>query len=200
MGWVMMSERDVRRLEVLSQIEAGNVSVRDAAAILCVSERQIFRLLKRFRDDGVTGIVHQARGRVPNNRISDVRRDYVLSIVKERYADFGPTLAAEMLEDHHGLTVSRETLRQWMVADGVWKTRAQRRRFHQPRLRRECFGELIQIDGSEHRWFEDRGPICTLLVFIDDATGKLMHLQFVSSESTWTYFDALRSPCCLLQR
>lgn len=161
MGWVTMSERDVRRLEVLAEIEAGKISVSDAAGILGVSERQVFRLLKRFRDDGVTGIIHRARGRLPNNRVSDVRRDYVMSVVKERYADFGPTLAAEMLKEHHGLTVSRETLRQWMILGGVWTTRAQRRRFHQPRLRRECYGELIQIDGSEHRWFEERGPICS---------------------------------------
>jgi hypothetical protein len=97
------------------------------------------------------------------------------------------------LARHHTLTVSRETLRKWMIESGIWLSRKQRRSFHQPRLRREAFGELIQIDGSEHRWFEDRGDACTLLVFIDDATGRLMQLQFVSSESTVSYFEALRS-------
>ena len=88
--------------------------------------------------------------------------------------------------------MSRETLRKWMVEDGLWLSRKQRRSFHQPRLRRESYGELIQIDGSDHRWFEDRGAACSLLVFIDDATGKLMQLRFVPSESTSSYFDCLR--------
>jgi hypothetical protein len=87
--------------------------------------------------------------------------------------------------------VSRETLRKWMIADGIWLPRKERRKFHQPRLRRECLGELIQIDGSDHHWFEDRGPACTLLVFIDDATSTLMQLRFVTSESTFSYFEAL---------
>ena len=96
-----------------------------------------------------------------------------------------------MLAARHDLNVSRETLRKWMAADGLWLPRAQRRQFHQPRRRREAFGELIQIDGSDHRWFEDRGPPCTLLVFIDDATSTLMQLLFVPSESTASYFEAL---------
>jgi len=91
-----------------------------------------------------------------------------------------------------GVKVSRETLRKWMVEDGLWLSRKQRRSFHQPHLRRESYGELIQIDGSDHRWFEERGAACSLLVFIDDATGKLMQLRFVPSESTSSYFDCLR--------
>ena len=114
-----------------------------------------------------------------------------MSVIKEQYPDFGPTLAAEMLAEHHGFRVSRETVRKWMQEDGIWLPRKQRRQFHQPRLRRECFGELIQIDGSDHRWFEDRAAPCTLLVFIDDATSSLMELRFVKSESTFSYFEAL---------
>ena len=93
-----------------------------------------------------------------------------MALVHENYADFGPTLAAEMLDERHAFKVSRETLRKWMQDDGLWLSRKQRKTFHQPRLRRECYGELIQIDGSDHRWFEDRAAPCTLLVFIDDAT------------------------------
>lgn len=89
------------------------------------------------------------------------------------------------------MTVSRETLRKWMQVAGIWLSRKQRRTFHQPRLRREAYGELVQIDGSNHRWFEDRGPACSLLVFVDDATGKLMQVRFVRSESAFTYFEAL---------
>lgn len=169
----------------------GRLGVRSAANLLNLSERQIFRLLRRFRKDGPSAILHKARGRAPNNRIGAAKRRFALDLVRESFADFDPTLAAEMLAEHHGLIVSRETLRKWMIDEGLWLSRKQRRTFHQPRPRRECFGELIQIDGSDHRWFEDRGPACTLLVFIDDATSTLMHLRFVKSESTFSYFGAL---------
>lgn len=191
MGWVMMSERELNRVEVLAQINDGRLSVTDGALLLGLSRRQIFRLLGRFRKDGAAGLRHKARGHPPNNRIHDARRSYALGLVREKYTDFGPTLASEMLAEHHALKVSRETLRKWMQEDGLWLSRKQRRTFHQPRLRREYYGELIQIDGSDHHWFEDRGPACTLLVFVDDATSTLMHLQFVRSESTFSYFGAL---------
>jgi hypothetical protein len=115
-------------------------------------------------------------------------------MIRQWYWDFGPTLAAEKLREVHGITVGRETLRLWMIEAGIWADRKQRRKqVHQPRPRRECVGELVQVDGSEHWWFEDRGPQCTLLVFVDDATGRLMHLQFVESESTFAYFQAARA-------
>ena len=192
MGWVMMSERELNRVEVLAQVDDGRLTVDNAANMLDLTRRQIFRLLKRYRQDGASAIRHKARGRPPNNRIHGAKRDYAMALIRESYADFGPTLAAEMLAEHHGFRVSRETVRKWMQEDGLWLSRKQRRTFHQPRLRRECFGELIQIDGSDHRWFEDRGDPCTLLVFIDDATSTLMELRFVKSESTFSYFEALK--------
>lgn len=193
MRWVMMSEKELNRVEVLAQIDDGRLTVANGANLLDLTVRQVYRLLKRYRLDGAAAIRHKARGKPPNNQIHKAKRDYALSLIKESYADFGPTLAAEMLEQHHGFKVSRETLRKWMQEDGIWLSRKQRRTFHQPRLRRECFGELIQIDGSDHRWFEDRGDPCTLLVFIDDATSTLMELRFVKSESTFSYFEALES-------
>ena len=193
MGWVTMSERDVQRIGVLSEVLAERRTIASAAVVLAVSVRHVHRLLRRVEVGGGTALVHGARGRPSNNRIHVSIRDYGLALIREKYADFGPTLATEMLAQHHALTVSRETLRKWMIESGIWLSRKQRRSFHQPRLRREAFGELIQIDGSEHRWFEDRGDACTLLVFIDDATGRLMELRFVTSESTVSYFEALRS-------
>lgn len=116
-----------------------------------------------------------------------------LHIIRERYADFGPTLACEKLTEVHGLYLAKETVRKLMTQAGLWIPRKLRPpRVHQPRPRRACTGELIQIDGCEHRWFEDRGPTCTLLVYVDDATSRLMQLLFVSSESTFTYFEATR--------
>jgi hypothetical protein len=156
-----------------------------------VSERQAYRLLARYEVDGGSGLIHKARGRVSNRSRNEGIRKYAVELVKTRYADFGPTLATEVLLDKHELRVGRETLRRWMMAEGLWLSRTQRRTFHQPRLRRESYGELIQIDGSDHRWFEQRGEPCTLLVFIDDATSKLMQLRFVPSESTDSYFEAL---------
>ncbi|HEX3435917.1 MAG TPA: ISNCY family transposase [Pseudacidobacterium sp.] len=191
MGWVTMSERDLQRIEVLTEVLAGRRTVASAATVLEISPRQTRRLLNRYQDGGGSALIHQARGRKSNHRLQDGIREYALELVRRHYRDFGPSLATEALQERHGLKVGRETVRKWMVEDGLWLSRKQRRSFHQPRLRREHYGELIQIDGSEHRWFEDRAKPCTLLVFIDDATGKLMQLRFVPSESTDSYFQAL---------
>jgi transposase len=191
MGLIAMSERDLQRIETLSKVVAGRMTTVSAAHVLDLSERQVRRLLERMRTGGAASIRHKAIGRPSNNRISDGVRDYAMTLVRERYADFGPTLATEKLAERDGLRVSRETVRGWMSEAGLWLSRKQRRTFHQPRLRREAYGELVQIDGSEHRWFEDRGPSCSLLVFVDDATGRLMQLRFVRSESAFTYFEAL---------
>jgi hypothetical protein len=124
-------------------------------------------------------MILKARGRTSNNQLIAGIREYVIELVRLRYTDFGPCRAAEMLlTKKDGVKVSRETLRKWMVEDGLWLSRKQRCRFHQPCLRRESYGELTQIDGSDHRWFEERGAACSLLVFIDNATGKLMQLRF----------------------
>jgi transposase len=191
MGWISMSERDLRRIEVLSEVRTGRRTVAAAAAVLAVSERQAYRLLAKYEVHGGSGLIHKARGRTSNRSRNEGIRKYAVELVKTRYADFGPTLATEVLLDKHQLQIGRETLRRWMMAEGLWLSRTQRRTFHQPRLRRESYGELIQIDGSDHRWFEQRGEPCTLLVFIDDATSKLMQLRFVPSESTDSYFAAL---------
>ena len=153
--------------------------------------RQTFRLLSRYEVGGAGALIHQARGRASNRQLSAGIREYAVELVRTKYADFGPTLATEILQEKHSITIGRETLRRWLMADGIWLSRKQRKTFHQPRLRRERFGELVQIDGSDHRWFEDRGEPCTLLVFIDDATGRLMQLRFVLSESTDSYLTAV---------
>lgn len=112
MGWVMMSERELNRVEILAQVDDGRLSVDSAANMLDLTRRQIFRLLKRYRQDGAAAIRHKSRGRTPNNQIHRAKRDYALSLIKEQYPDFGPTLAVEMLAEHHGFKVSRETLRK----------------------------------------------------------------------------------------
>ena len=187
----IMSDAELTKYEILRDVDHERMPVRAAAQVLGLTERQVWRLLKAYRLRGADGLISKKRGQPSNRKTPDDVRLAAMAIVKERYADFGSTLAAEKVREQHGLTISRETLRLWMLNAGLWADRVKRRgRVYQPRYRRECVGELVQVDGSEHWWFEDRGPQCTLLVFIDDATSRLMHLQFVQSESTFAYFNA----------
>jgi transposase len=193
MGMVLMSKRELNRIDVLARLDGGRLTTAAAADLMRLTPRQTHRLLKRYRNGGAASIANRRRGRPSNNHLSDVVRDHAIALVREHYADFGPTLAAEKLGERHDVRVSRETLRGWMRQAGLWLSRSERKRIQQPRHRREHIGELIQIDGSDHRWFEDRAAPCTLLVFIDDATSRLMELRFVASESTFAYFEALKS-------
>ena len=190
---VAMSHGELSRYDTLVRIERGDLRVEDAATLLGLGRRQIFRLLGRLRTEGAAGLVSRKRGRPSNRRYSDAFREQVISIVRAHYSDFGPTLAMEYLAERHGIRLACETLRQLMIEAGLWKDREARRpRPYQPRYRRDCRGELIQVDGSKHWWFEERGPQCTLLVYIDDATSELMHLKMVESENTFAYMDATR--------
>jgi len=189
----LMSDGELSRLEVLRDLDRKRLKTKAAAQLLGLERRQVFRLLKAYRKEGPAGLISKRRGRSSNRRKPETVRNQTLSIIREQYWDFGPTLAAEKLREVHQITLGRETLRLWMIQAGIWADRKQRKQVHQPRHRRECVGELVQVDGCEHWWFEDRGPQCTLLVFVDDATGRLMHLQFVESESTFAYFHAARA-------
>ena len=190
----LMSDVELTRLEVLRELDQRRLTTAAAGQLLGLERRQVFRLLKTYRAEGAAGLISKRRGRPSNRCKPEAVRSKALSIIRERYWDFGPTLAAEKLCEVHEITLGRETLRLWMIAAGLWADRKQRRKpVHQPRNRRECVGELVQVDGCEHWWFEDRGPQCTLLVFVDDATSRLMHLQFVESESTFAYFHAARA-------
>ncbi len=135
-----------------------------AAHVLGLTKRKPRRFGMSSRAAGPDALRHKARGRWSNREIGDGIRDFTVCLVREHCLDFSPTLVAEKLAEEHGLVVSRETLRKGMAEAGIWLSRKQRRTFHQLRLRREAYGELVQIDGSEHRWFEERGDACTLLV------------------------------------
>ncbi len=188
-----MSQEEIDRLEVITQVADRRLSQRQAADILGLGTRQVQRLVSNYRRDGAAGLLSRRRGAPSNRQYPRSLREHVVALLRTYYADFGPTLACEKLLEHHDITLSVSAVRQWMISEGLWVPRNQRPiTIHQPRARRECFGELVQIDGSDHYWFEDRGPRCTLLVFIDDATGRLLHLRFVESESTFDYFTATR--------
>ena len=191
---ITMTMRELDRLKVIQDVVDGRLKPWRAAERLGLTTRQIRRLAGRFRDHGPQGLVSQRRSKPSNNRLDRVTVDRALSIVRERYADFGPTLACEKLRECHGIRLAKETLRKLMVDAGLWVPRRQRPpKVYQPRARRACLGELIQIDGSEHAWFEDRAPQCTLLVYVDDATSRLMELHFTQTESTFSYFEATRA-------
>ncbi|WP_304661741.1 ISNCY family transposase [Escherichia coli] len=189
----MFTVKEINRLKILQDVIDRNLRPGQAAEMLGITPRHCSRLLKRYRQSGPLGMNNQSRGRTGNRLLPASLTDQALNIIRERYADFGPTLAREKLAENHGIVLGKETLRRLMIKTGLWVPRKQRApKIQQPRYRRACCGELIQIDGCEHRWFEDRGPACTLLVYVDDATSRLMQLLFVSSESTFTYFEATR--------
>jgi hypothetical protein len=190
---IQMSDRELTRLRVMIDLTDGRLTAEAAATLMSIGRRQLFRLRRAFASDGPSALISRKRGRPSNRKRGETFQRTVLTLVREHYPDFGPTLAAEKLAERHGLHVGVETLRQWMMADGQWIDRRHRLPSpHQPRRRRECLGELVQIDGSEHAWFEDRGEMCTLLAFVDDATSRLMQLRFVASESAFDYFRATR--------
>ena len=191
---IAMSRAEIDRMGVLRDLAEDRIRVSEAATLMGLGRRQVLRLAKAYRQHGPAALVSRRRGKPSNRSYPAALRSEVIGLIRERYSDFGPTLAGEKLAELHGIHLGRETIRQWMMAAGIWKDRRQRMKpVHQPRHRRDCLGELIQIDGSDHWWFETRGPRCTLLVYIDDATSRLMHLQFVESESTFDYFNATRA-------
>lgn len=191
---VTMSRRELDRLEVVQRIFARRMSQRAAGEVLGLTERQVRRLCRAYEASGPDGLVSKKRGRTSNRCLPPETRAKALELIRGHYHDFGPTLAQEKLGERHELVVSVETLRKWMTEDGIWTPRQRRRgRVHQPRARRPCRGELIQIDGCDHEWFEERGPRCTLLVYVDDATSEIMEARFVESESTFSYWAATRS-------
>lgn len=189
---IEMSDKEINRVEMVSRLADGLVSQRIAAEKLKLSERQVRRLQRAYEAEGATGLVSKRRCRASNRRIDDAVKAAVLGQVQTRYADFGPTLAAEYLKTD-GYAVSKETLRQWMIAGGFWQaTKGRRKTLHPPRARRPRCGELIQIDGSPHAWLEARGARCTLIAFIDDASSRVMSARFVPVESSQAYLECLR--------
>lgn len=186
-----MSVKELNRLEVMQRLSRKQMSQKEAGTILHLSTRQVKRLLKAYREKGAAGLVSKHRGRRGNNRLAEEVKKQALNLLKTKYQGFGPTLAHEKLVEKEKLKLSDESVRQLMIEEGLWKARkAKKVTVHQLRERRACFGELVQIDGSPHDWFEGRADPCVLLVFIDDATGKLVQLRFAESESFFSYCQA----------
>ncbi|WP_175936382.1 ISNCY family transposase [Burkholderia cepacia] len=193
-GLVTLTMRELDRLKVIQAVVDAGLKPGRAAERLGLSVRQVERLIIRYREQGASGVASGRRGRPGNRKLDDGLALRALTVIRDRYADFGPTLACEKLWECHGIRLAKETVRKLMTEAGLWIPRRQRPpKVYQPRARRACLGELIQIDGSDHRWFEQRAPACTLLVYVDDATSRLMMLHFTQTESTFSYFEATRA-------
>lgn len=189
-----MSQKELDRAGILSRVKNKQLKQIEAARMMNIGTRQVRRLEARYKLKGSKGLAHQKRGKASNNQLTQSIKDEALRLVRTQYPDFGPTFAAEKLLERHKLKISVESLRQLMIGAGLWKFRVRKPlTVHQMRERRSCFGELIQMDGSLHDWFEGRGPKCCAIVLIDDATSEVVGLKFAKVESTQAYFDALET-------
>lgn len=191
---LLMSTKELDRLEVIKKVLERRLSQVAAAKLLGLSTRQLRRLTRRFEALGAKGLVSRKRGSCGRKKVSKSLVNQAIDIIQRDFYDYGPTLAAEKLLEYHDIALSKETVRQLMIQSGLWKAKHKKAsKPHPRRERRAHFGELIQIDGSVHHWFEERGPRCTLLVFVDDATSMILELKLVEAETTLGYFSALKS-------
>ncbi len=188
-----MNLKEANRLSVMQQIDKKILTLKRASEDLGLSERQIKRVRKRYLIEGAKGLVSKHRGKVSQNRMDPKLRAEVVRILsREEYAGFGPTFAQEKIRKRHGYLLSDETIRKWMIEEGLWKNKKQKMvRIYQRRVRRGRFGELLQGDGSSHAWFEERGERCTLVIFVDDATSRITAGRFVPAETTEAYQEIL---------
>lgn len=186
---LIMTRKALERSEVLGRLERKELKQKDAAALLGLGDRQIRNIVRRFKEEGPSGLNSRLLGKPGNRRYGDDFKELVLGLVQTQYPDFRATLAAEYLFERDNVKVCSETLRLWMIEAGMYKPKRQRQaRAHHPRERRTHYGELIQIDGSYHKWFEDRADKCCVIGAVDDATGKIMQLWFCDAETTFDYF------------
>src|SRR5436190_16957055 len=185
-----MSRKEQVRLEMFARVKAGGVTRMKASELLALSYRQTLRSYARYAAGGAAGLAHGLRGKRSNRRVDAAHRRAVLAAYRARYVGFGPTLAAEQLAERQQLAVDHETLRRWLVAEGLW-TKSRRRQKHRSRRERRAHaGELVQLDGSPHAWLERRGPRFTLVEFVDDATGRA-YGRFYAEETTESVMDCL---------
>ena len=188
---IMARPGEIRRLHMIQKVLERVIKQVEAAEVLSLSSRQIRRIVKRIRLEGDGGIVHKSRGRASNRRIPDKIRNKVLRLYRKKYGDFGPTLASEKLLERDGVRISDETLRLWLMESGDWKRIRKARGHRQWRQRKDYYGEMVQMDGSHHDWFEGRGPWCVFMGYIDDAMGEVFG-RFYPYEGTIPAMDSFK--------
>jgi hypothetical protein len=188
-----MTLKEADRLTVMKRLEGKELTLKRASNELRLSTKQTHRLRERYLKEGPQGLISKRRGKPSNNRLSEEVIKKTITLIKEKYSDYGPTLTKEKLEEKHDLKLAKETLRKLMIAEGIWVARrAKDRKVYPRRTRRSRIGELEQIDGSYEYWFEGRGEKCCLLVCVDDATSSIMHLMFCQTETTQDYLKFLK--------
>ncbi len=187
-----MNEQELTRWRIAEEVLNKRLTQKEAALTLGLGERQLRNLLSAYKKEGMQGLIAKYRGKESNNKYDKPYKDKILRILAEKYPGYGPTLSSEKLYENHSIRISRETIRIWMIDRGMWHEKHTRKKIHQRRERRACFGELIQGDGSHHIWLEISGIECCLLVFIDDATGKLTSMHLSQEETLEAYFTTLK--------
>ena len=193
MKYITMNTKELEQAKIFEQIKLGIITQREAAARLRITARWVRKKYKRYCEFDDFGLVHGSRGKASPNRWASTDKDLLISLLQEEWHGFGPTFAAEKLEEVHQIKVSNETVRRAMICAGFWQAKETRVTHRKRRERRAMLGMMIQLDGSPHDWFEGRGKMCTLLVFIDDATSKILWLQFADAESTMALLQATKN-------
>lgn len=188
---IMVRQKELRRLHIVHKVLEGEITQKKAAALASLSERQIRRIVRRIEQEGDAGIRHRLRGKESNRKKPQKLKDKVIALYLKKYQGFGPTLASEKLLEIDHIPVSDETLRLWLIEAGIWKGKRSRKKHRQWRQRKAHCGEMVQMDGSHHDWFEGRGPMCVLMGYIDDATGRV-YARFYEYEGTLPAMDSFK--------
>ncbi len=187
-----MTLKEADRYAIMKEVESGKITLVKASEELKSSYRHTRRIWQRYQREGPKGLISRRKGRPSNHQLGREIRTQALKLIRKKYFDYGPTLAAEKLEEKDGIKLSKETVRMLMIQEGLWKPKKkQEQKVHARRTRRSCYGELVQIDGSYEYWFEERGEKCCLLVAVDDATSEILHMKFCRWETTEDYFSLI---------
>jgi len=188
---IMVRQRELKRLHVIHKVIEGILTQQEAAGLISLSERQIRRIVKRLREEGDEGIMHKSRGRPSNRKLPSGLKERIIDLYRTTYGGFGPVLFTEKLREREGIAVSDETVRTWLMEEGEWKRRRRQKAHRRWRERKARYGEMVQIDGSHHDWFEGRGPACVFMGYIDDATGRV-YGRFYEYEGTIPAMDSFK--------
>jgi hypothetical protein len=188
---IIMRQKELKRLHVIHKVMEGELTQAEAAEILLLSERQIGRIVKRIRKEGERGIQHRSRGKESHRRLPKKLKDRVVSLYVKKYKGFGPTFTAEKLYEIDAIELSKETVRKWLIESGQWQRDRRPRTHRQWRERKWHCGQMVQMDGSHHDWFEGRRPKCVLMGYIDDATGRIF-CRFYEYEGTIPAMDSFK--------
>ncbi len=189
---ITMRLTEIDRLKIINKVLSEDITQVKAAEILAISDRHLRRIIRRIKEQGDRGIIHKSRGKPSSRRISQDEENNIARAIEKRYTGFGPTLACEKLLEHDGIKVSKEKLRQIMLARGLWQRQRRRKKIHRWRERKAYYGEMVQMDGSHHDWLEGRGPELVLMGYVDDATGRLF-CRFYDHEGVYPAIDSLCS-------